>query len=1089
MPFPFFALFLWAGTFAFSQYLAAKQADKGLDNAKAKTLDEIALPTASAARKVPHVFGTQKITSPNLLWFGNYRAVPVTEKVEAGFFNTKKVVTGYDYYLSIQLGLCRGPVALRKIWYGNELLWEGYLDKVGDISTPIGSVVSTGLGQNAVAYKEGGGIIRFYPGTDDQPVDDYLDNFQSPCPAYRDTAYVIFDGYIGHTGSLQGFSFEVQATPNGLGIDEATSEAVYDSGATSDGTLAYSGYTAMKFVLAGKKKLEFMRFRGVCGAGGIQWIDGTTKQINLVRIINASGGAPVASLDSPLYYNVDSFTNWNTGPGSDWIYVYLHGLELDAGTYYIVIAPVPPIVTFDTDSTSDGTEMFRRVNDVWVAQNRNPDMEIHGWEESVGTSVLADANPMNVAYKAFTEYYGYPGTDIDTTNFTDAADTLDSEGNGMGLLLSDQTPISSLLKTVSAQIDGQFYLDPATGKIKVQLIRQDYIVANLLVLDQTNIKRAESFDRSTWAGTTNEMRIQFTNRINDYANAEALAIDRANMQIQGGKIVPKTFSFPGVCDATLANKLAWRELRLVSVPLAVARCSVMPDLWDQIHEGQPVVYSPEGTGIVMRITSIRPGTRDADSISLELAEDIFSGATSLGPIVSSWAQESIALEPFSLEEITDTPYAITRRNTTTDFNRIFSVAGATGKGETSYLLNVDGDDHGEGFITPRGILFADIGPADTTVELTTDLPVTSFPTLTDAQIGIDLLGLILVGDEFMAVRSAVAADYGMTLTVYRGMCDTAQAAHSAAEDVWIVAAGYALSSVGGVAEDTVAVKLLPVRGVTTLPASEVTPTDVTYRNREMRPYPPRNLELNSSPFPASVDVDSGVTADFTRRDYRILDEVSQLDTDAETVDPTFPAADSTEYCCKVYDGVTLLFQTDWQTSPSIAVSKAKLFRYGDGYVTPLTFAVGTRHTNSGTKEAIQDLAHEAAIVSEVSDDTWLGVLDTYQTSYQYTAPEDGTYTVDLESAIDSDVYYKLNGGAWTSCVTAGNTTGTILGVTATDIIEIKHEDSTTTDEELFVSITAPTSDNNAYGVLIFEDQYYLIGGFGMLGFGTGAFGR
>jgi hypothetical protein len=44
------------------------------------TLDDVGAPTASAGRPIPHVFGTVKLKSPNIIWYGNMRK----EKVYAG---------------------------------------------------------------------------------------------------------------------------------------------------------------------------------------------------------------------------------------------------------------------------------------------------------------------------------------------------------------------------------------------------------------------------------------------------------------------------------------------------------------------------------------------------------------------------------------------------------------------------------------------------------------------------------------------------------------------------------------------------------------------------------------------------------------------------------------------------------------------------------------------------------------------------------------------------------------------------------------------------------------------------------------------
>lgn len=43
-------------------------------------LDEIQLPTAEVGREIPVLFGTRKISGPNVVWFGDLRTVAVKKK-------------------------------------------------------------------------------------------------------------------------------------------------------------------------------------------------------------------------------------------------------------------------------------------------------------------------------------------------------------------------------------------------------------------------------------------------------------------------------------------------------------------------------------------------------------------------------------------------------------------------------------------------------------------------------------------------------------------------------------------------------------------------------------------------------------------------------------------------------------------------------------------------------------------------------------------------------------------------------------------------------------------------------------------------
>lgn len=43
-------------------------------------LEDIDVPTAEEARPIPVVFGTVKVTGPNVVWYGDLRAQPIKKK-------------------------------------------------------------------------------------------------------------------------------------------------------------------------------------------------------------------------------------------------------------------------------------------------------------------------------------------------------------------------------------------------------------------------------------------------------------------------------------------------------------------------------------------------------------------------------------------------------------------------------------------------------------------------------------------------------------------------------------------------------------------------------------------------------------------------------------------------------------------------------------------------------------------------------------------------------------------------------------------------------------------------------------------------
>jgi len=157
---------------------------------------------------IPDLLGTSKITG-FLLAYGLERAEPQYTKVsggKGGGGKKSKELTGYKYYASWQLGICFGPAdELYAIYKNdNDAIWEG------ELTRPVSGGVET------VAI-EGVGAMRFYFGTDDQPVDATAAaligdaTLNSPL---KGLCCVVFDDCcIGTYNRLPTMSFVLRRTP------------------------------------------------------------------------------------------------------------------------------------------------------------------------------------------------------------------------------------------------------------------------------------------------------------------------------------------------------------------------------------------------------------------------------------------------------------------------------------------------------------------------------------------------------------------------------------------------------------------------------------------------------------------------------------------------------------------------------------------------------------------------------------------------------------------------------------------------------------------------------------------------------------
>jgi hypothetical protein len=923
----FVTLLLWSAFFVASQLLTPNPA---VEDARPSTLDDFNFPTATEGRVISLVWGTDKINGPNVIWYGDLRVVPITEKVKVSLFKSKTYVTGHKYYVGFQMGIAAGECALRKIWVGDDLVWSGNQTTDGDITI------------NSTYAK---GTFSFYTGSKTQAVDPYLSLHQSPCPAYRGLSYGVFKGgYVGETTSIKSWSFEVTRITNGLSL--------------------------------------------------------TSNR----HIVN---------------------------------------------TY--------------------------------------------------------DSNPMNVAYEIMTNPdwgYGYADADIDLTTLVSNGNTLYDEGNGMSMTLAQAQQAGDILEEIERQCDCNFRLSTTTGKFTCTLIRDGYSTSGLKRADNSTILELQEFSRTAWEGTVNHVRIQYTRRANDYTEGYAPAQDMANMQTQNRKI-SSIVSLPGVRDDTLANSIAWRELRANSYPLAKARFKVNRTFWDSyVGEVINFTYTCGDLSVedmYMRVIKVDVGNPEAPEIVIDVVQDVFTqkAPSFADSAASSWTAPSQALIGVDADEqlAFEAPYAISSRDDYPAENRLWVGARSQGRREDGFNLvsrqgvtdPSTGTFYNSGNLTgfmQIGTLQSAIGPNTTTINIMTDVGIAELMAITDnTLLGEELTNMILIEDEFVTSGNISTISGGLTYgSAKRGLCDSAERAHAAGAKVWFICTGGVLTDQAYTPGYYVDLRVLPYRLADATSVSEsdpgVTEIEVKTNYRERRPYPPTYLRVNATAWPSSsqsLDYGSGVDGKglvslYNRRDYRILDELSQLTVDASTLVGDFPSHNSNEYRLKLYKDpagtMTLLYTGAWSNTNTLTVTRTQILAANAGVIpSTVRLEIEARHTDDITaavRESTQTCYHDFPVDSaELSaDNNWgvVSVSDTYTANW--TAPDTGSYAFTLGTSGPS-IWASVNDGAEQEIISAGNTTGSLTGVSASDTIKVKYKGSVA-GSQTCVIVGSPASTEDAY---------------------------
>jgi len=1018
------------------------------EDAKAAGLDEFRFPTATEGRSIPLVWGTVKIKGPNVVWYGDLAQIPIKKKVKTGLFSEETVITAYNYYVGIQYAICRGPgVSLLRAWVGDDEVYDTATAHLGAFLINEPNL----FGGNELGNGGFVGGFQFFAGEDNQPPSGYL--------GINGVASVgINAGGEGYSvGDVLTFVGGTSTAGASVVVTKTGTVQIYDPG-----TDTYSTTTGV--------------------VTGIQLLNpGNYSVFPSSPVSPTGGGGTGASI------------KFTTGSGPQLVGSN-NRTPAYCGTCYVVGRAY---VGNSTSIKPVAWEVRRLPNGLGLS---TAEAELNGGN---------DANPMNIIYEILTDTtfgLGIPAANIDTTSFTSAAATLATENNGVSMSQDAKKQAFEILNLMQEQIDGVLYYDYSDNKYKIKLVRDDYTPSAIAEINESNSTLID-FDRGSWEGTTNFVDAKYTSRGKEYQDTSAVAQDSANIRIQDNVVISASRVYPGCKDDNLASVLAWRDLRVLSYPLARATVRVDQEFWDT-KPGEPLALTSAALGITrlpMRVIRIDYGDPTDNEIKLSLVQDVFyfAAGSFAPPGDTGWDPPSDTLVAFPTDQqlAFEQPRALAYRDpdaaTSTD-NRVYTTARTQGA-ELTYKIHSKLQSASDYVEVAESFGFMRIGELTTALDTTGATPVAAMgiTATPDAQqairelfdsnptttvLGTDLVGLVLIGNELMLVQNAANSGFNVTFAnVYRGVLDTTREAHAAGADVYCLAGGGL--GVGPYGEtDALDIKLQPRSGLATLDLTLATAISFTLDKRARRPYPVGELSLDSSAWASTVSLEAlggaeeatGFDVSWLRRDYRTADggnEITALGTDAASLFSDFPTANSTEYEVQIWndpDGTPVQLLTfSSLSSTSQNALRLSILKETDGALpTRMRVVIQTSHTDdSEVLTSRYNAQHDFDVTSALTGYFEFTALDTNDVSAAYTADAAGTHSFLLSSSFTAgDVEQRVNGGAWTTLISAGNTSGSIAGVAVSDTIEVRH---TSTDVSALkqLTMTAPGAGTDGFAVL------------------------
>lgn len=542
-----------------------------------------------------------------------------------------------------------------------------------------------------------------------------------------------------------------------------------------------------------------------------------------------------------------------------------------------------------------------------------------------------DANPAHIIFECVTDRDWGLGWDVSSINmpsFLSSAQTLFNERFGLSLAWMQSSSVEEFVNEILDCIKGAIFTDPRTGKLTLRLIRDDYDVDNLPVLNPDNAT-LQNFSRKAWGETVNEMKVTWTNP--ETEGEESVSVqDLGNIAMQGA-VVADSKGYYGVRRADLAQRLANRDLRQASAPLCACEATVNRSLWaiapyDCIRLNWPE-FGIDNT--VMRVVDVNYGSTGSNAIKLSLVEDIFSlpEVAFVPPPAGEWVNPEQPPEPITEGRIMPVPAYFAAQSGRAPATLIYPdtlatlIVPAPGGGlNTDYTVEVEQPTPSGGteWISvgqPRTFL----GSAKLNSALTGEVESTVALSNEQGPLAIEnsflLIGPASAADEDLEIALVVSVDPETSeLSILRGALDTCPREWPAGTDVWVAD----VDDLWPLDELLVTGQTVRARA-TGQDGSPVVFADVV-DSRPSRPLRPANVRINGvgfGPMPPPLDQQLNIT--WSHRN-RTLEDTAVLRWDAASTAPE--AGVSYSVVIDVYGPGGVLIEADWVAEDVGAVDSA-----------------------------------------------------------------------------------------------------------------------------------------------------------------------
>lgn len=307
-------------------------------------------------------------------------------------------------------------------------------------------------------------------------------------------------------------------------------------------------------------------------------------------------------------------------------------------------APISQELTVDPDDTYSFGYVLNNLGQLRFAHFSLPgEQYVWGNPNQGDLNVPCAMNPAHIIYECLTNRAwgrGLSASKLDLDSFMAAADMLYAEDFGLCLKWTRKDSIENFIQGVIDHIGATLYVSRTTKLYTIKLMRGGYNLNDLPLFDtESGIMSISDASVASIGSTVNAVQVKY----HDWENDEERTVSVKNaaaIVAAGGVVNQVTRDFPGIPVASLALRVAQRELRAVSTALRKFTIT-MDRRGEDFAPGDVLAIQDPKRGVpkmAVRVGRVEDGTLLDGKITLTVVQDVFTlpATTMAADVPSTW---------------------------------------------------------------------------------------------------------------------------------------------------------------------------------------------------------------------------------------------------------------------------------------------------------------------------------------------------------------------------------------------------------------------------------------------------------------------